>query len=122
MIVSEIVYDMVLLFCIEDYFNADIEAEIAIIVPDVLEGYKGSVNKIEITPDYLYMNFSSSPEHAPMEIARALMSFVSSRLINLHDELKGYETIFRHDFCVKSGEGMKTDEIMDFVVIAKSRL
>ncbi|MDH5542318.1 MAG: transposase [Nitrospinota bacterium] len=122
MVVSEIEYQIVLLFCIEEYFEPEMEDELSIIVPDVISEYNGSVLEMKVNRDYLYVHFRSSPDHSPSEVARGLALLTSARLINLHNGLKGYETVFRPDFCVKTGEKMGEYEIEDFMAIAKSRL
>jgi len=122
MVVSEIEYQIVLLFCIEEYFESEMEDELSIIVPDVISEYNGSVLDMKVSQDYLYAHFRASPDHSPSEIARGLALLASARLINLHSGLKGYETVFRPDFSVKTGGKMGIDEIEDFITIAKSRL
>jgi hypothetical protein len=120
MVISELEYHIALLFSLDEPLTAPMKSQLSIIVPDILPGFKGTLLKMKIAPEYLYIHCTAGAEHSPIEIAEEIICAGSRRFIRLHKHLEGYDRIFKNDIYVKSGKKPSKKQLDDFVSLSSS--
>lgn len=115
MIISEVEYHLVLLPTISTLFNEKTKSDLFIIIPDVLLQFKGGVKKMTASRDEVQVNFSSSPDVSPKEIAETLVSETSTRLTRVNPELASYKSVFRDSYLIKTGAKPTRAQVKDFI-------
>jgi len=122
MVISEIEYHLVLVFSINRTPTGKMKNDLSIIIPDIILELKGTQKRLKVHPDYLYLHFSSSADQSPIDLAKSIIRFASTRLIRLNKELQGYDLIFNENIYIKSGSRPKKSQIDDFMEISSSGL
>lgn len=120
MIISDIDYHLVLLTYLEEHFNSKIKENLGIIIPDLMIQFQGSMKKLKIAPDQIYIHFTAAPENSPSDIVKTLKVLTTQRLLRVHKDLDGYKEIFTSDYFIKSGTKPTKEQISNFISIAKS--
>lgn len=120
MIISDIDYHLILLTYIDEEFKPGMKKDLEVIIPDVLREFKGSVEKLKISPDQIYLHFTAGPDAAPTDIVRTLNRHCTTRLTRMHEKLEHFDNIFREDYYIKSGSRPTRSQINDFISIAIS--
>lgn len=120
MVISEIEYHLVLLSCLQDDFDRKMKKDFTVIFPDLLLEFSGTVKKLSVLADYVYLHFTTSPDSAPSDVVRTLRRLASTRLIRVNDKLIGFNEIFKEDYYMKSGSKPTKKKINDFISIVKS--
>ena len=120
MIISEISYHLVLIMNIREYFEPKMKSDLAIIIPDILAEHGCALERLTVSPDRMYLQFTASPKYTPVEIAEAVATNASIRLKRLYEKkLDGFKYVFREDYYFKTGKKPTKAQLDDFIKIVK---